>query len=137
MNSISLCLNASPLQHFIATDFDINKSVDFLRYPSDPSTSTNKTTTTSLDNEQLNNQSAVFDERLKYDVFTEVPAGVTIMPRQNLLPNKNQLFFNRSSTYEDYRQGVKSWLTWQDSFILPNFILLALLSIGAIAAFKV
>jgi len=39
--------------------------------------------------------------------------------------------------FEDYRQGVKSWLSWQDSFILSNFILLALLSIGAIVAFKV
>ena len=130
-------MNASPLQDFIVTDFDIEKSIDFILYPSDPSTSTTKTTTASLDNAQLNNQSAVLDERIKDDVFTEVPAGVTIMPRQNSLPNKNKLFFNRSSTFEDYRQGVKSWLSWQDSFILPNFILLALLSIGAIAAFKV
>ena len=130
-------MNASPLQDFIVTDFDIEKSIDFIRYPSDPSTSTTKTTTASLDNAQLNNQSAVLDERIKDDVFTEAPAGVTIMPRQNSLPNKNKLFFNRSSTFEDYRQGVKSWLSWQDSFILPNFILLALLSIGAIAAFKV
>ena len=130
-------MNASPLRDFIVTDFDIEKSIDFIRYPSDPSTSTTKTTTASLDNAQLNNQSAVLDERIKDDVFTEAPAGVTIMPRQNSLPNKNKLFYNRSSTFEDYRQGVKSWLSWQDSFILPNFILLALLSIGAIAAFKV
>ena len=125
-------MNASPLQDFIATDFDIDKSVEFIPYPSDPSTST-----TTLNNELLSNQSAVPDERIKDGVFAEVPAGVTIMPRQNSLPDKNLLFFEPEVTFEDYRQGVKSWLSWQDSFILPNFILLALLSIGAIAAFKV
>ena len=40
-------------------------------------------------------------------------------------------------TFEDYRGRVQSWMSWQDSFILTVFILLFLLSIGAIAAFKV
>ena len=58
-----------------------------------------------------------------------------IMPRKQIQQSEQKL--NGTVDFESYRKGVKSWMSWQDSFVLPVFLLIALLSIGAIVAFKV
>ena len=40
-------------------------------------------------------------------------------------------------TIDQYREEVRRWIEWQDPFVLTVFILLILLSIGAIVAYKV
>ena len=52
----------------------------------------------------------------------------------------NEKSFNNFASrvdFEEYRKGIILWVSWQDHFILAVFLLLALLSIGAIVAFKV
>ena len=58
-----------------------------------------------------------------------------IMQGKQIQQSEQKLF--ETVEFEDYRKGVKSWMSWQDSFVLPVFLLIALLSIGAIVAFKV
>ena len=97
--SISLCLNAPPLENFLEDDFNDYK-------------------------EHYNGT--------KYSTST-IRLNVTqIVENENLFNN-----FARGVTLEEYRKGVISWVSWQDHFMLSVFLLLALLSIGAIVAFKV
>ena len=113
-----MCLNTSPLSAFIATEFGHDYVVKHF-----PSTTATPTTTTSLNSTLPNG--------IELDFFVDLPKVVRHSS------GETYLFDDSKVEFEDYRQGVKSWLSWQDSFILSNFILLALLSIGAIVAFKV
>ena len=116
--SMSLCLNASPLKEFIATEY--NKPN--LMYSHNFSTTSAPSTTSKENSESITN----------FTVTSSVNLSDPVSQRQN-----NQEDTLNNTFYELYREEVKSWMTWQDSFVLSVFILLILLSIGAIVAFKV
>ena len=148
-----MCLNASPLKEFIAnfgidveftetfvpTSFDeyiseYKNMNELLNYPNKEGLSQLNTTDIQSLADYLTNSNQNDDERLL--AFLEFVEDV-LYTRKNWKSNETHLFANPEVKFENYREGVKSWLAWQDSFILSVFILLALLSVGAIVAFKV
>ena len=135
-----MCINAPPLKDFIATDFNDTLVVSTRYTPETLNVS--RTTTTTITTRNSNGDSAILDAAIKDDVFKEVASAVS--PRiggvSSRSSNNLTLFSvdNEKITFADYRDGVKSWFPgWQDPFILSVFLLLALLSIGSIIAFKV
>ena len=117
-DSISLCLNASPLKEVIDLDymFELNGTLTdggILKFNLSPNPPTPR-------------QGALNTTSTTSNVTTTTTAATTTM-----LPSTDTEFF------EEYRKEAKSWMAWQDSFVLTVFILLILLSIGAIVAFKV
>lgn len=136
-----MCTNASPLKEFIAKDTYVD--VEFKEHPLTPSTF-NETVkyfgyllnTTWLSNYDQNNPNGI-----EWNYIFKNESYETLLHKQDILNgifvSKSHLFSVPEVKFEDYRDGIQSWFSWQDSFILPVFILLALLSIGAIVAFKV
>ena len=110
--SIILCLNDSPLKEFLANEFT---DVRYTYYIND----------TKAEPTYINNTV----------VYVNV---TTVQPINDTYQNNDDLpVLFKDAKFEDYRKGTESWMSWQDSLILPVFILKALLSIGAIVAFKV
>ena len=117
-----MCVNASPLKNFIAQDFNDELAYTEIDLPDFPLTNLSTIRTVNLLNLE--------EELLRVD-----PAKIA--KQENWKSSETHLFANPEVEFEAYREGIKSWFSWQDPFILVVFILLALLSTAAIVAFKV
>ena len=118
LKSIHLCLNASPLKEFISND-----DLVIFNCTNDNTPTVIYTSTVAPNNTIMQSSTSAASN---WD---------QIMPRKQIQQSEQKL--NGTVDFESYRKGVKSWMSWQDSFVLPVFLLIALLSIGAIVAFKV